>query len=310
MRNGSTKLYPGDLVEVRSPDEILSTLDADGTLDGLPFMPEMVASCGKRFRVRQRVVKTCYYTIKGSAGMRKFRADDVVTLNGERCSGAAHDGCQKGCLVFWREAWLSKVGENAPETFREINGSERLRSRLKTSTGPNTYFCQASEILRATDPLPRSQRFMKVFEDVRVGNCGTLEMIRCVAVWVYWQIHKKLFGGFAGKGEVPAESPRLKPGEKIEVKSLESITKTLGKDGHHRGLSFMPAMRKLCNQQGRVERRVERIIVDGTGEMRQLRNTVYLEDVYCGCDSVAFGGCPRNEFACWREMWLRRAEER
>ena len=41
----------GDLVEVRSPEEILATLDPNGELDALPFMPEMADFCGKRFRV-------------------------------------------------------------------------------------------------------------------------------------------------------------------------------------------------------------------------------------------------------------------
>jgi hypothetical protein len=40
--------------------------------------------------------------------------------------------------------------------------------------------------------------------------------------------------------------------------------------------------------------------------MRQLRNTVFLEGSLCGCSCVAFGGCPRGEFAYWREIWLRR----
>ena len=53
------KLRAGDRVIVRSPEEILSTLDADGTLDGLPFMPEMLERCGKPFRVERRVEKTC-----------------------------------------------------------------------------------------------------------------------------------------------------------------------------------------------------------------------------------------------------------
>ena len=37
----------GQLVEVRSLSEILATLDAAGTLDGMPFMPEMVRYCGQ-----------------------------------------------------------------------------------------------------------------------------------------------------------------------------------------------------------------------------------------------------------------------
>jgi hypothetical protein len=32
----------GELVEVRSEEEILATLDANGDREGLPFMPEML----------------------------------------------------------------------------------------------------------------------------------------------------------------------------------------------------------------------------------------------------------------------------
>ena len=52
-------LMPGDLVEVSSAAEILSTLDATGTLGKLPFMPEMLAFCGREFRVSRRAFKTC-----------------------------------------------------------------------------------------------------------------------------------------------------------------------------------------------------------------------------------------------------------
>ena len=45
MKAKSAKLRVGDWVEVRSKDEILSTLDSDGRLDGMPFMPEMFAFC-------------------------------------------------------------------------------------------------------------------------------------------------------------------------------------------------------------------------------------------------------------------------
>src|SRR2546426_3755839 len=89
MNRPETRFRPGDLVEVKAPDEILQTLDAQGTLDHLPFMPEMVEFCGKRFRVSRRVVKTCF---TGSIStMRVFGADDVVLLDRLRCSGAAQD---------------------------------------------------------------------------------------------------------------------------------------------------------------------------------------------------------------------------
>jgi hypothetical protein len=44
----------GELVEVRSAEEILATLDENGEPDGLPFMPEMLAWCGPGRRARPR----------------------------------------------------------------------------------------------------------------------------------------------------------------------------------------------------------------------------------------------------------------
>lgn len=69
-------LHAGDWVEVRSKEEILSGLDKDGRLDGLPFMPQMLSYCGRRFRVYKSAHKTC----------------DTVTgaYVGRRLSGGVH----------------------------------------------------------------------------------------------------------------------------------------------------------------------------------------------------------------------------
>ena len=308
MTHPTMNLRPGDFVEVKSPAEILQTLDADGTIDKLPFMPEMVDFCGGSYRVSKRVVKTCYYGT--SSGMRKFPAEDVVLLEGLRCSGAAHDGCQKACTIFWREAWLRKV--EGPRTIQlsvDLESSERLRVRLRTSTGPKTYFCQASEILNATSELSHWERFGKCFRDICAGNCSPLEMAHRIRVWLFWRLRKLFVGAYArgNQNPTPAESLNLRSGELIEIKPLTSITRTLDKKAYNRGLYFTPAMASLCGKPHRVDRKIEKIIVDGTGEMRHLRNTVFLEGSLCGCDCVAFGGCPRGEFAYWREIWLRRA---
>jgi hypothetical protein len=309
VKQVNLNLRPSDFVEVKSAGEILQTLDADGTLDRLPFMPEMVEFCGRRFRVSKRVVKTCYYGT--SSGMRKFPAEDVVLLEGLRCSGVAHDGCQKACTIFWREAWLRNVeGPSAIQSSGDMESSRRLRERLKTATGPKTYFCQASEILNATIELSRWDRFGKCFDELRSGNCGVSEMVKRIGIWLFWRIRRVLLGSYArgSKKSTPVESLNLQAGEWIEIKPLGSITKTLDERAHNRGLFFTPLMGQVCGERQRVERRPEKIIVDGTGQMRQLRNTVFLEGSLCGCACVAFGGCPRGEFAYWREIWLRRTQ--
>ena len=295
MNPANTNLRPGDFVDVKSPGEILQTLDADGTLDRLPFMPEMVEFCGRRFRIFKRVVKTCYYGT--SSGMRKFQAEDVVLLEGLRCSGAAHDGCQKACTIFWREAWLRKVeGSSTIQSTVNPESNKQLRARLKTTTSPKTYFCQASEILNATTELSYRERFAKCISEVRSGNCGIPEMTQRISIWLFWKIRKVLRGAYArgSQKSTPVESLNLQPGEWIDIKPLESITRTLDERAYNRGLYFTPAMGQLCGEQFRVERRPEKIIVDGTGEMRRLRNTVFLEGSLCGCSCVAFGGCPRG----------------
>jgi hypothetical protein len=308
MNQVTSRLRPGDLVEVKTADEILLTLDEDGTLDRLPFMPEMVEYCGKSFPVARRVVKTCSY---GTAStMLAFNTDDVIILDGLRCCGSDHDGCPKACMIFWREAWLRKVRSAPVQSTPDSRGSEQLRARLKTKSGPTKYFCQASELLKAGHELSRAERFRKCLDEVRAGNCSSLQMARRIGIWLFWRIRRALLGAY-GKGSkttTPVENLNLQPGELVEVKSMESITRTLNETAHNRGLWFSPDQRLLCGQQKRVIRRIDKLIVDGTGEMRQLRNTVFLEGSMCGCSHVAFGGCPRAEFVYWREAWLRRPD--
>jgi hypothetical protein len=310
MRWKNVKLKPGDLVEVKTPDEIAKTLDAEGTLQELPFMREMVEHCGRRFRVSRRVVKVCASGMKGGSVLRGFPTDDVVLLDNLRCSGADHDGCQKGCIIFWREAWLRKVDEDALHS--EVTPEQRnsLQARLKTLADPNTYFCQASEILRATEKLTRGQRYLKWVSEIRAGNCGPMDMVQRMGVFVFWKIRRLLLGHYArGKdSSTPTQALNLQPGELVEIQPMETISNSLDQAANNRGLWFSPNMRLLCGQRRRVSRRIEKLIVDGTGEMRRLRNTVFLEGSYCGCAHIAFGGCSRCEYVYWREIWLRRVE--
>ena len=88
-----TEFYrAGQRVAVRSAAEIAATLDANGRLDGTPFMPEMVAFAGRELTIHRHSDKTC---VEGG-GLRQMQ--DTLLLAGVRCDGTAHDGCQRGCL--------------------------------------------------------------------------------------------------------------------------------------------------------------------------------------------------------------------
>src|SRR5262247_3935707 len=112
------KLSVGDWVQVRSKEEILRTLDSEGRLDRMPFMPEMFAFCGKTFQVYKRAHKTCD-TVFPIRGRRVDRAVHLTT----RCDGQAHGGCQAGCLIFWKESWLKRVRRESPELAVGRNNS-------------------------------------------------------------------------------------------------------------------------------------------------------------------------------------------
>ena len=110
MNNSITsRLRAGDWVQVRTKEEILATLDADGRLEELPFMPEMLAYCGRKLRVGKRAHKTCDPAI----GIIARKMENTVHLDNLRCNGSAHDGCEAACLIFWKEAWLKPANDDA-----------------------------------------------------------------------------------------------------------------------------------------------------------------------------------------------------
>ena len=107
LGSGLRPFRPGEIAEIKSAPEILATLDAEGKLDGLPFMPEMLEYCGQTVTVYKRADRTCDAIL--SDGQRRMQ--DAVFLTDLRCNGDAHGGCQAGCLIFWKEAWLRRPSD-------------------------------------------------------------------------------------------------------------------------------------------------------------------------------------------------------
>ena len=110
MMQNTARLRPGDFVEVKTSEEILQSLDENGTLDQLPFMPEMLEFCGRRFQVSKREVKN----LLRQARFRPCVVSGTMTWSCWIASGVralTTTGCQKACMIFWREAWLRKVDE-------------------------------------------------------------------------------------------------------------------------------------------------------------------------------------------------------
>jgi hypothetical protein len=98
-------LQPGDLVRVRSLEEIQATLDRWNKLRGCGFMPEMAPYCG----TTQRVLKPVRRFVDERDRQAK-KARGIVLLEGAICQGTADFGpCDRSCYFFWREEWLEKI---------------------------------------------------------------------------------------------------------------------------------------------------------------------------------------------------------
>jgi len=338
-------LRVGELVEVRSVEEILATLDAEGELDGLPFMPEMLAFCGRRMRVYRTAHKTCD-TITGQLVSRRLHG--CVHLEGVRCEGAAHGGCQAGCLMFWKEAWLKRVEPAhdglawrhvqppAPAPRAPAGGCTRetLARRVVRAGVPGApdaaYRCQITQLIDASEPLPWWEP-RQYLQDWLSGNWSLFELARgavlrvlyrFVLLWRGYRVKIKLYDAVARllgetrwpysvgslTGPTPSETLDLKPGELVQVKSHEEILATL-KVHSNRGLGFSPEMVRYCGGTYRVRSRVERIIDEKTGVMRRMKgDCLILENVICRSEcSERRLFCPRSIYPFWREIWLRRA---
>jgi hypothetical protein len=308
MGSGSDQqLRTGDWVRIKSPGEIAETLDAAGNLENLPFMPEMIEFCGRRMRVVRRAEKTCIEYPGGGYKIREFLNNNVVVLEDARCSGGDHDGCQRACTIFWKEAWFRKLADGEVASSVDFLGIDNLRAKLSTKASPDRYICQSTELAKATQPLTRGRILAKCIEEIRSGSRGILEMISLVAAPMWRKatrkIPRKRLAGTLKR--TPAGNLGLQPGEWVTIRPASEIAETLDNRGRNRGLSCDYGMSNHSGEKLRVRHRLDRMISEPTGEMRKVESTVVLEGLNCTCANVV-GGCPRQDFIYWREIWLKR----
>ena len=315
------ELSVGDIVQVRTQEEILATLDANSRLDGLPFMPQMFSYCGQRFKVIARAHKTCD-VIAGEG--RRLPGGIHLDI---RCDGQAYGGCQAGCLIFWKQAWLMRVATNellgrAGDT---VSPNELSRTRTAVSpcdeqdvwratrgkdqaSGETVYFCQATRVPYFTEPLAWWD-VRQYIEDLRAGNISVGSLVRGLlyqsynhgtqawrhrfgrpARWVYDVVQAGIGGvPFPNKPgrllpgvAAPVAELNLQPGELVRVKSHSEILATITGGGMNRGLLFDKEMVPFCGQVFRVRTRVTTFVDEKTGKLASLKTpAVILEGVWC-----------------------------
>ena len=99
-------LQVGDLVEVRSREEVEATLDENQRNRGLWFDAEMLRLCGRRGRVLKRVERIID---ERTGRMLRIKKDTVIVEGMISCDGLYHNLCTRSFVAFMREAWLKRV---------------------------------------------------------------------------------------------------------------------------------------------------------------------------------------------------------
>jgi hypothetical protein len=337
----------GDLVEVRSKEEILATLDQYGCMDGMPFMPEMLQYCGRRFRVGAVAHKTCDTARQTWTG-RRLQA--TVHLAGLRCDGLAHGGCQAECNLFWKDEWLKPTADNVDSSasptvamHAPISGctEAQLLANTYLSSGvereESRYSCQATEMYAATQPLAWWDVRQYVF-DVVTGNHSAGRVLRvlflaalrwllahipggywffkgfhdCMHQWLSGRASPSLYGQIQDGAPTPMGRLDLKPGEYVRIRAQTEIEQTIHKNGKNRGLYFDPEeMAPYCGRVVKVRKSVTRIIDEPTGKMLHMKQPcIMLEGVVCKAEYAGCRlNCPREIPSYWREIWLERVED-
>ena len=163
--------------------------------------------------------------------------------------------------------------------------------------------CQGDDVTASSESYPQVEYLAKRAKFH--GLTGTIK--RALSALGLGSDRPKIMQGTAkGKALRDGEVLNLKAGEIVEVKSPKEILTTLGEDGKLRGLLFMPEQLKYCGQRFKVFKRLESILLEESGELRKMKNTVILDGVLCdGWE----GACDRSCFYFWREGWLRRVED-
>lgn len=341
-------LLSGEMVEVRSREEILSTLDANGRLEAMPFMPEMLQYCGKRFRVSKRADKTCDNIKDWSLR----RVENAVHLTGVRCDGASHGSCDAGCLIFWNEKWLkrsdtdflkaSQISEQAPAALtsghlasaQPLACSERRLNEAVFQPDPSgtdtpVYTCQATQLREFTSTL-HWWDLRQYLRDIRSGNLrrefgdskserflesilGVIEVFRALVITTF-----NKFQGFRSGVQYPHIGGSLEsttPGPELglqpgEFVQVRSKEEILSTLDRRNKNRGLLFDSEMLRYCGGTFRVLKRVnqIVDERTGKMMKMKSSCIILEGVACVSDYHRFCPRAIYHYWREGWLRRVD--
>jgi hypothetical protein len=163
---------------------------------------------------------------------------------------------------------------------------------------------QFSTLIRSSKSIMFPTRIFKFFWQLKNG--GLHKAFSTVALRTRRFFAARGLSHSRSKKDKPSyeEVLNLQPGDWVRVKSEKDILESLDHCSQNKGLAWMPIMSRYCDKKLKVYKRVDKIVLESTGEIRKLKNTVLLEGAIC--DGIY--GCDRSCFHFWREAWLERVD--
>jgi hypothetical protein len=104
---GRSDLQPGELVRIKSKQDIMATLNRELLNRGMGFEEEMSRYCGREARVLRRVDRC----IDERTGRLLEMKNPCIVLENTICTGGYNANCPRSIYAFWREIWLERVDD-------------------------------------------------------------------------------------------------------------------------------------------------------------------------------------------------------
>jgi hypothetical protein len=108
-------LQPGELVRVKSHEQILQTVNTANKNRGMFWDAELVPYCGGTYKVLKRVTRL----IGERTGKMEEMKSPCIILDSVVCQArysSCRMFCPKGMYPYWREIWLERVPEESYST--------------------------------------------------------------------------------------------------------------------------------------------------------------------------------------------------
>ena len=169
----------------------------------------------------------------------------TVYLEDLRCDGSGHGGCQAGCKLYWKEAWLRRVDDQSGASACEQRDAAKLEHLAQAGTRTvreiegersEVWRCQATEAFNASEPL-KTSNLPQYWRELTNGNFGLLRFIGLAARGFIMEVAgrvgllKPLPLQGPGNQSTPAEPLDLQPGDLVQVRHPSEIAATLDEDG-------------------------------------------------------------------------------